>query len=72
MTSVSEQKPGGPVLGRSEVRGRRVIEEESDEGGPNCIGPQGTLCEMPSFGRCSAEKGHDLINVINELLRQLC
>ena len=69
MTRVSEQKPGGPALGRSEVRGRWVIGEESDEGGPNCVGPQGTLCEMPSIGVSSAEKGHDLINVINESLR---
>lgn len=55
MPGTLEQKPGGHVLCRSAVRGRRMI-EESDEVGLNTVGPQWTLCEMPSFERSSVEK----------------
>lgn len=55
MPGTLEQKPGGHVLRRSAVRGRRMI-EESDEVGLNTVGPQWTLCEMPSFGGSSVAK----------------
>lgn len=55
MPGMSEQKPGGHVLRRSEVSGRRMI-EESDEVGLHSVGLQWTLCEMPSFGGSSVEK----------------
>ena len=55
MPGMLEQKPGVHVLCSNEVSGRRMI-EESDEVGLHSVGPQWTLCEMPSFGGSSVEQ----------------